>query len=38
MLLLRNNTYSTSSTTPVEQRKPLLDDIKPMFDDIRGNK
>lgn len=31
-------TYSTSSTTPVEQRKPLLDDIKPMFDDIRGNK
>lgn len=31
-------TYSTSSTTPVEQRKPLLDDIKPMFDDIRGGK
>ena len=29
------NTYSTSSTTPVNERKPLLDDIKPMFDDIR---
>ena len=28
-------TYSTSSTTPIEERKPLLDDIKPMFDDIR---
>ena len=28
-------TYSTSSTTPEEERKPFLDDIKPMFDDIR---
>jgi len=28
-------TYSTSSTTPENERKPLLDDIKPMFDDIR---
>ena len=32
---LVKNTYSTSSTTPEEERKPLLDDIKPMFDDIR---
>ena len=32
---LVENTYSTSSTTPEEERKPLLDDIKPMFDDIR---
>ena len=33
---LVKNTYSTSSTTPEEERKPLLDDIKPMFDDIRN--
>jgi len=32
---LVKNTYSTSSTTPEEERKPLLEDIKPMFDDIR---
>ena len=35
---LVKNTYSTSSTTPEEERKPLLDDIKPMFDDIRRNR
>jgi len=29
-------TFSKSSTTPVEERKPLLDDIKPMFDAVRG--
>lgn len=33
---LVNNTYSTSSTTPEEERKPLLEDIKPMFEDIRN--
>jgi len=32
---LVKNTYSTSSTTPENERKALLDDIKPMFDDIR---
>jgi len=32
---LVKNTYSTSSTTPENERKLLLDDIKPMFDDIR---
>lgn len=29
-------TFSKSSTTPVADRKPLLDDIKPMFDAVRG--
>ena len=33
-----NKTYSRSSTTPVEARQPLLDDIKPMFDYIRNLK
>jgi MoaA/NifB/PqqE/SkfB family radical SAM enzyme len=32
---LVKNTYSTSSTTPENERKALLDDIKPMFNDIR---
>ena len=32
-----NKTYSKSSTTPIEERQPLLDDIKPMFDYIRSN-
>lgn len=32
---LVKNTYSTSSTTPEDERKDLLDDIKPMFEDIR---
>ena len=33
-----NKTYSRSSTTPVEARQQLLDDIKPMFDYIRNLK
>lgn len=33
---LVNKTYSTSSVTPENERKPLLDDIKPMFNDIRN--
>lgn len=33
-----NKTYSRSSTTPVEARQPLLDDIKPMFDYIKSLK
>ena len=32
---LVEKTYSTSSTTPENERFPLLDDIKPMFDNIR---
>lgn len=32
---LVKNTYSTSSTTPESERKLLLDDIQPMFNDIR---
>lgn len=31
-----NKTYSRSSTTPLEERKALLDDIVPMFNDIRS--
>ena len=34
---LVNNTFSTSSTTPVEERQQLLDDIKPMFDYVRNH-
>ena len=30
-----NKTFSRSSTTPIEQRHAMLDDIKPMFDQIR---
>lgn len=33
-----NKTYSRSSTTPVEARQPLLDDIEPMFDYIKNLK
>lgn len=33
-----NKQYARSSTAPIEDRKPLLDDIKPMFDYIRGAK
>ena len=32
---LVNKTYSVSSTSPLDERFPLLDDIKPMFDHIR---
>lgn len=32
-----NKTYSRSSTTPIEERKPLMDDIIPMFNDIRSS-
>ena len=31
-----NKTFSRSSTTPIEQRHVMLDDIKPMFDQIRS--
>ena len=33
-----NKQYARSSTTPIEERKPLLDDIKPMFDYIKSLK
>ena len=33
-----NKQYARSSTTPIEERKPLLDDIKPMFDYIKNLK
>ena len=32
-----NKTFSKSSTTPIEQRQKMLDDIKPMFDYVRNN-
>ena len=32
-----NKTFSKSSITPVEERQPMLDDIKPMFDYVRGH-
>lgn len=32
-----DKTFSTSSTTPIEDRQPLLDDIKPMFDYVRSH-
>jgi MoaA/NifB/PqqE/SkfB family radical SAM enzyme len=28
-------TFSVNSTTPIEERQPMLDDIKPMFDYVR---
>lgn len=31
-----NKQYARSSTAPIEDRRDLLDDIKPMFDYIRG--
>ena len=31
-----NKTFSRSSTTPIEQRHAMLEDIKPMFDQIRS--
>ena len=34
---LVENTFSTSSTTPINERQPLLDDIKPMFDYVRNH-
>lgn len=30
-------TFSKSSTTPIEERQPMLDDIKPMFDYVRAH-
>lgn len=30
-------TFSTSSTTPIEERQSMLDDIKPMFDYVRAH-
>jgi hypothetical protein len=33
-----NKQYARSSTAPIEDRKPLLDDIKPMFDYIKSLK
>ena len=33
-----NKQYARSSTTPIEERKPLLDDIKLMFDYIKNLK
>ena len=33
-----NKQYARSSTTPIEQRQDLLDDIKPMFDYVRNLK
>lgn len=32
-----NKTYSKSSTTSIEERQPMLDDIKPMFDYVRAH-
>lgn len=32
-----NKTFSKSSTSPIEERQPLLDDIKPMFDYVRAH-
>ena len=30
-------TFSKSSTTPIEERQPLMDDIKPMFEYVRSH-
>lgn len=32
-----SKTFSKSSTTPIEQRQKMLDDIKPMFDYVRSH-
>lgn len=32
-----SRTFSTSSTTPIGERQPMMDDIKPMFDYVRGH-
>lgn len=32
-----NKTFSVSSTSPIEERQALLDDIKPMFDWVRNH-
>lgn len=32
-----SKTFSKSSTTPIEKRQKMLDDIKPMFDYVRNN-
>lgn len=33
-----NRQFARSSVAPIEDRRPLLDDIKPMFDHVRGGK